>query len=560
MDTPQHRLDRTDHRALLRGAGGADSVAPLLAGERSWRLLLLRALADATARLPREPYPNLGHGWELLWRAWRAAPDEVEPLLLYPAVGTWAAHALRRVRGSVASEAPLWADTAHLHAVAASAAVLAGLDFSCRITVLDGWAVLPGIGGARVADSVVRVAGEGGVVHVGPVRVGGEGWHGLRELRADGCAVTLDDLDPYRGLRGRGVPEPVASADRWAELFTEAWHILAADDPEAARAMAAGLRTVVPRPRSEPYRPHSASSGDAFGAVVASEPDDPEQLACTLVHEFQHHKLSAFMHLFTLYDDGGTERFYAPWRDDPRPLGGLLQGVYAFTGVTAFWRRRPGLVAGFEYALWREQTLTALDGVRGAGRLTPLGRDLLAALTDRLTAWWDEPVEPRAAEAAALAAADHRATWRAHHVRPPADAVAEAARVLAASPGARPGLPPDEGTVVAAPLPRGLDTRAVLLRRLLADDLPESLESVEGARPEDLALVTGDHRTARALFTERVLRGPDPDAWSGLGLALRGQGHPAADVLLSRPEVVLAVHALLGGDADPVRVAAAFGS
>ncbi|HEY8982668.1 MAG TPA: HEXXH motif domain-containing protein [Streptomyces sp.] len=559
MDTPQHRLDRTDYRALLRGAGGADSVAPLLAGERSWRLLLLRALAEATERLPCEPYPTLGHGWELLWRAWRTAPDEVESLLLYPAVGTWAAHALRRVRGSVTSEAPLWADTSHLHAVAASAAVLAGLDFENRITALDGWAVLPGIGGARVADSVVRVVAEAGVVRVGPVRVGGEGWHGLRELRADGCVVTLDDLDPYRGLRGRLAPGPLDSAGRWADLFTEAWRILAADDPDSARAMATGLRTVVPRPRSEPYRPHSASSGDAFGAVVASEPDDPEQLACTLVHEFQHHKLSAFMHLFTLYDDGGTERFYAPWRDDPRPLGGLLQGVYAFTGVTAFWARRPGLVAGFEYALWRAQTLTALDGVRDARRLTPVGRDLLRELTGRLTAGRDEPVDPRAADAAALAAADHRASWRAHHVRPSAAAVAEAARACSTAPGTRLVLPSDAGTVVPSPLPRGLDTRAVLLRRLLADDVPEALDSVEGALPEDLALVTGDHRAARARFTERVLRGPDPDAWAGLGLALRGQGHPAAGVLLSRPEFVSAVHARLGGDGDPVRLAEAFG-
>ncbi|MHC5903193.1 hypothetical protein ACVNF4_04670 [Streptomyces sp. S6] len=119
--------------------------------------------------------------------------------------------------------------------------------------------------------------------------------------------------------------------------------------------------------------------------------------------------------------------------------------------------------------------------------------------------------------------------------------------------------PSDEGTVVASPLPRGLDTRAVLLRRLLADDVPESLDSVEGALPEDLALVTGDLGAARARFTERVLRGPDPDAWVGLGLALRGQGHPAAGVLLSRPELVSAVHALLGGEGDPVRLAAAFG-
>ena len=27
---------------------------------------------------------------------------------------------------------------------------------------------------------------------------------------------------------------------------------------------------------------------------------------------------------------------YAPWRDDPRPISGLLQGIYAFVCITEF--------------------------------------------------------------------------------------------------------------------------------------------------------------------------------------------------------------------------------
>lgn len=598
VEAQQHRLGRAEHRQLLRGGGGPDAIALLGAAERSWRLLLLRALAEAAgaaagaADTPAGPLPGLQDGWRLLTRAWRSAPAEVERLLAYPAVGTWAAHALRRVRGTAPADSPLWVETGHLHAVAASAAVLAGLTFRTSVPVRDGWAVLPGLGGARVASAEGRwaaaeVVAADGDVRVGPVRVradasdgtgrsegagGAGGWHGLRELRAEGCTLLLDDIDPYRALRGPRAPEPLGGADRWAGLFAEAWRLLAHDDPEAARAAAAGLRSVVPRPRSERYRPHSASSGDAFGAVVASEPDDAEQLACTLVHEFQHHKLGAFMHLFTLHEDGGAERYYAPWRDDPRPLGGLLQGVYAFFGVTRFWRRRRGELAEFEYALWREQTLTALRAIRGADRLTPMGRDLVDELTGRLAGWRDEPVGARARDAAALAAADHRATWRAYHVRPPVDAVARAARAYGAAASA-PGAPPAaDGRIVPGRPGRGLDTRAVLLRRMLVDGAggpawaDAAAGAVEGARPEDLALVTGDHDAARAAFTDRIVRGPgpDPDAWSGLGLALRARGHPAAGVLLERPEFVLAVHAELrrggaGPAPDPVRLAAAFG-
>ncbi|MEU6761656.1 HEXXH motif domain-containing protein [Streptomyces sp. NPDC046853] len=563
-----HRVALEPYRDLLSGACGPDAVNSLRAAERSWRLLLLRALVDAADGIPTAPLPALDDGWRLLNRAWETAPEPVERLLLYPTVGTWAAYALRRVRGSVPGESPLWVELGQLHAVAASAAVVAGVDFRTMTPVRDGWVVLPMLGGVRVPGAEGRwgsaeVSARGGTLRVGEVRRDGPGWFPLRELNGEGCTVLLDDLDPFRGLRDPRPPQPLDTADRYAALFEEAWRLLAHDDPETARAAATGLSAVVPRPRAELYRPHSASSGDAFGAVVASEPDDAEQFAATLVHEFQHNKLGAFMHLFTLYRDGGTERFYAPWRDDPRPLGGLLQGVYAFFGVTRFYRRRQTPLGAFEFALWRAQTLRALHGIRDAERLTDLGRELTDELTARLTAWQDEPVDPRALDAARQAAADHAASWRAHHVTADPHEVARAARAYVEN---RPvALPQGPDVIVPGSPRRGLDTRAVLLRRLLAD--PRALDAlrpdpgavVEGARPEDVALVTGDAASARRLFEARVREEGGPDAWVGLGLALRAERHPAADVLLARPEFVMAVHAALGGvDVDPVRLASAF--
>ncbi|MGW6057658.1 HEXXH motif domain-containing protein [Streptomyces sp. NPDC055189] len=539
----------------------------LRAAERSWRLLLLRALIDAADGIPTAPLSALDDGWQLLTRAWETASEPVERLLLYPTVGTWAAYALRRVRGSVAGESPLWVELGQLHAVAASAAVLAGVDFRTTVPVRDGWVVLPMLGGARVPGAEGRwgsaeVSARAGTVLVGEVRRGGPGWVPLRELGGDGCTVVLDDLDPFRALRAPQPPQPHDTADRYSALFDEAWRLLAHDDPETSRAAAKGLSSVVPRPRAEPYRPHSASSGDAFGALVASEPDDAEQFAATLVHEFQHNKLGAFMHLFTLYRDGGTKRFYAPWRDDPRPLGGLLQGVYAFFGVTRFYRRRQNPLGAFEFALWREQTLRALHGIRDAERLTDLGRELTGELTARLTAWQDEPVDPRSLDAARQAAADHYASWRAHHVRADPREVARAAMAYAEMRPVR--LPRGADVIVPGSPRRGLDTRAVLLRRLLADPgalralRPDPGAVVEGARPEDVALVTGDTALARQRFEDRILEEGEPEAWVGLGLALRAEHHPAADTLLTRPEFVMAVHAELGGGVDPVRLAESF--
>ncbi|MER5433195.1 HEXXH motif domain-containing protein [Streptomyces sp. NPDC002588] len=562
-----HVLPSRSFEELLGGGGGTAAVDDLCASERSWRLLVVRALLDAAATAPTGPLPPPADAWRLLARAGAADPAAAERVLAYPAVGVWAAHTLRRLRGSARDDAPLWVHTGHLHALAASAAILAGLEFRTEVPVRRGWAVLPLVGAMRVDGgaewATTEVARDGGQVTVGGMPVPGPGWHALTELTADGCVLVLDDLDPYRTLRTPAAPEPLACADDWRELFAGAWEVLCETGAEEARALVGGLIAVVPRPRAEPFRPHSASSGDAFGAALASVPDDAEQFAATLVHEFQHNKLSAFMHLFTLYaaprEQQGARLHYAPWRDDPRPLGGLLQGVYAFHGVTGFWRRRAHPLGRFEFALWRDQTAHALRSIAGAEELTDLGRRLVAELAGRLEPWLGEPVDARCLAAAGLAAADHRATWRAYHLRPDPGTVRAHARALTQ------GTAPPAGAPAPRLLPgspvRGLDTRAVLLRRMLAGpggltglrDDPGAV--VEGARPEDVALVTGRWDEALAAFRARIARGEgDPESWVGLALAARATGHPAGPPLLAAPELAMALHEERNGRCDPLDI------
>jgi HEXXH motif-containing protein len=80
---------------------------------------------------------------------------------------------------------------------------------------------------------------------------------------------------------------------------------------------------------------------------MVSEPPDPATPAVSLVHEFQHIKLGALMHLISLVTGDDGTPYYAPWRDDPSPLGGFLQGVCAFFGIAEFWRRRRPATDGF---------------------------------------------------------------------------------------------------------------------------------------------------------------------------------------------------------------------
>ena len=80
----------------------------------------------------------------------------------------------------------------------------------------------------------------------------------------------------------------------------------------------------------------SSTSPEVFGAVALAVPPDRVTGAVTLAHEIQHVKLGAPLDVVTLtLPDDGT-RYHAPWRDDPRPLGTLLQGAYGrLTGQPA---------------------------------------------------------------------------------------------------------------------------------------------------------------------------------------------------------------------------------
>ena len=131
----------------------------------------------------------------------------------------------------------------------------------------------------------------------------------------------------------------------------------------------------------------SATAWDAFGSFGSTAPDSAADFAVTLVHEFQHSKLSALLDLMPLYDARAPGRYYAPWRMDPRPLGGLLQGVYAFIAVADTWRllradRDLAEQAEQEFADIREQVSHALDGLCESSALTERGRRFTAGIRD----------------------------------------------------------------------------------------------------------------------------------------------------------------------------------
>jgi HEXXH motif-containing protein len=558
-------------------------VRRLRIAERSRRKLLLFAILEATAKVPERfgPLPAVEAVWDLLARVERASPITFDRVLAHPYTGSWAGYVIRLLRNGHDGVGPLWIHLGHVHAVAAAAAIRARLTFQARIPLWHGNAALPTLGLARLPESssfaVAEVGGAPGdyAVSHGRQRVrlpdwpdeDGHGWWSIRRVHVTAgehrFSVRLDDVDPYRGLYEPVPPERLATAevDEWRRMLGDAWHLLVTGLPDYAGQLAVGLDSLVPRPHVL-FRNPSASTGEAFGSAVVGRPTDPASLAATLVHEFQHILLGGVLHMTPLYEQDPRERIYVPWRDDPRPLAGAVQGVYAFLGVTRFWRAlaRDGAGplarrAGFEFAYWRRQTWGTLRVLHDDTHLTDAGRRFVHGMAEVLEPWQHEPVADDVAALAAAAAADHRAGWRMRHLRPDADVVAGLAQAWRAG-RPRPPISLVRTDLSATPIPDGpwSHARADLVRLSLTEtgraELPRIWPAVPGATAADLAFAMGDHRNAAQAYRTELAATPDrPASLVGLGLALAATGSsPAARALLHCPELVRAVHRELRGD------------
>ncbi|MFF7040003.1 aKG-HExxH-type peptide beta-hydroxylase [Streptomyces massasporeus] len=477
---------------LAAGGGSAAAVAFLERAERARRLLLLRTLLGHLDALPT-PLTPVAEAWRVLKEAAEKSPEPVERLLLAPPTGGWISHMLRRVHGTAVGP-PLWAEAGHLSALALSASLHAGTETAFDVPLTDGRLPLPGLGmvrlpGAQEGLTVGRATTAGGELTVtGPGRTSGSvrvtcrplgrpgdtdrsTWLALRTLTHDGpdgtapVAVVLEDLDPYRDLDDHLPPARLDEdeAREWQRLFGEAARILTRPaTPGPGRVHPAMIRAIVPfgrtgvSPPPLPFVQVSASSGDSFGGMLIVRPASALALAETLVHELQHSKLAALLHLFPLLDDDRAERYYAPWRTDPRHLTGLLHGAYAFTGVAGFWRDRLADAqiadaqiadaqsadaqyadaqyadaqsvhpqgadaverAGYFFALRRLQSRLAVRTLLTSGRLTVEGRALVSGLARTLDGWLREDVPPAPLARARTAAALHRTEWRLRNVVP----------------------------------------------------------------------------------------------------------------------------------------------
>ena len=157
-------------------------------------------------------------------------------------------------------------------------------------------------------------------------------------------------------------------------------------------------------PRIVPVTMHegrllSWTSSSLLGTIFVTDHPDIGLLAEQLVHEISHTRLF----LVQMIDDLLVEdfpnqswtdaRFYSPWRREPRPLNGILHGVFVFDAIAQFWfnvlttsdalpelkltgRRRLGQLVG--------QLAGGVESLARHGRFTASGQAVFNRLAERL--------------------------------------------------------------------------------------------------------------------------------------------------------------------------------
>lgn len=598
-------ISADDFAELASGGGAADGA--LRNGQLSRRLLAIHTVVTTAARLRPAAFSRAGMAAS--YAALRDLHDrrrrETDGIVMHPPVGMWAMHCLRQLVDPAPAPDSLAGDLAQLGNITASVALSAGESCEVRVWVRDGAVMLPSYGQARLAagtgwarlrvrDGTAEIVSADGArsVVVTPTDPESSTWLPLHRLRSeiDGARIglVLDDLDPFRGFHGFAASERMPAADiaAWQSLLDDAWALLVGHHRERAEAMAAGLTSLVPLRGDGGRVEMSASSSDAFGAAALTRPRDGLAFAAALVHEFQHVKLSALLDIVPLHTMAPGPLFYAPWRTDPRPLKGLLQGAYAYLGVTDFWhahrrhaRGADERIAQFEYARWRGQVAVTLDIIQRSGALTEAGQWFVAGMRSRIDRLEETDVPDEPLALAAAVAADHRAGWRLCYERPDATEVARWADAwLGARSGpsatqgrsseeVRTGCRPDAAALGQArfrPSARlslaYLRLREPALFDHLADHPADLARHVPGTTAADALLVGGDAFGAAAGYAEMII--PDPgrwDAWAGLAAARSLLATLADDPLASRPEQVYAlaqeVRRRTGAVPDPAALA-----
>lgn len=125
--------------------------------------------------------------------------------------------------------------------------------------------------------------------------------------------------------------------------------------------------------------------------VFLSDSNSSIKLMENLIHECLHDELNIFMNYYDLISEKGIN-YYSSWRDDARPIRGLIHAIYVFTGIFNFYakclKEQNNILEEeksfiiFRYSLiYYELGLAFYQLEYENSELTELGKDFIKSLT-----------------------------------------------------------------------------------------------------------------------------------------------------------------------------------
>lgn len=182
------------------------------------------------------------------------------------------------------------------------------------------------------------------------------------------------------------------------DLVQSGLAVLARFHPEVFRQFADNVYAMALKPLYNGRFTNMAYS-DLPGTFIISYKNNPYELADIFIHEFHHNRLFFFEEQGSFFsqqsqvDPLNDSVFYSPWRDDLRPLHGILHAAYVYTPVNEFWLSvlKHGGVdkAHRDYAIDRllrgvMQVHIGLYILKQQGNLTPAGKGIVDDIQARL--------------------------------------------------------------------------------------------------------------------------------------------------------------------------------
>ncbi|MEA5417689.1 HEXXH motif-containing putative peptide modification protein [Spirulina sp. CCNP1310] len=239
--------------------------------------------------------------------------------------------------------------------------------------------------------------------------------------------IELNSFDSNFKLAGRYnlnfeelTPTSIA---KWLLSLEEAWFWIDSCSNFLASEMLIGIQSLSPIYSHATDVHKSQTFREIPGLLVLSWMSDTSVIVESLVHEYHHHKLNALLNLDPIIIGGSTEEIhYSPWRDDPRPLTGILQAIYVFQAVLEFWynflnKDIPVLkkkhLKKIVYAT-KKQLKTAIKILKNDAEFSEIGQALIQAIEENINKF-DSEIPKKEQYSINSKLKEHRKKWESEN-------------------------------------------------------------------------------------------------------------------------------------------------